>query len=277
MAGDQIVLYTSNGVIKDAFWGVYFTLGFDQKLNQEEDIVSKVRKETLTEKVTNSLVTSLGVTAVASYAAGPLGAILALLVNTLANDRYKIRVEETLNDIFKMLDEVSDKINQISDAQYKLINETLVTIHQTVEEEKLSFLKNAVRHTIDLESISHYEASIVSRVIRDISAREAKFLINNEFEGNKYNKICLDLEESHSKSTSNKKEGGKVTSTFVITFKPPAYVEDGVLHVSGKSEQMGLVNGLITLGLLIPTKITSSSQYYSYSPIVENINNLLKN
>ena len=234
-----------------------------------------VSKETLTEKVSGNLTTSLAVTAIGSITAGPLGAILGVLVNTLANGRYKQRVEGTLQELAVSFKELEKKIDSISDAQYKLINESLVTIHQTIEEEKLSYLKNSIYNAIALENITHHQASIISRIIRDISAREAKFLIERKFNNEEYASICLDLQAPPPQSTSHR-NGGKVTANIVIEFKSPIYVKNGVLHVSGGAEQIDLLNGLIALGLLIPSKITEGGQYYNYAPIVAMLRNLLE-
>lgn len=233
-----------------------------------------VKKETLIEKVASNLTTSLSVTAVASIAAGPLGAILATLVNTLANDRYKKRINETLQDIALLFDQLNEKVNNITDAQYKLINETLVTIHQTVEKEKLLYLKNTINNTIILDQVTHHEASIVSRVIRDISAKEAQFLVESKYKNNEYKGVCLDLQEPPKQSTSTR-NGNKITANLVITFRESIYVKHDVLHISGDSEQIELINGLISLGLLIPSKITADGQYYTFSPIVTTLRNLL--
>ena len=235
----------------------------------------EIKKETLTEKVASNLTTSLAVTAVASITAGPLGAVLGVLVNTLANGRYKKRVEETLQEIAILFDELDEKVNSISDAQYKLINETLVTIYQTVEAEKLSFLKNAVKNSVVFDNITHHEASIISRIIRDISAKEARFLIERKHNNEQYKRICLDLEQPPPESTATK-NGNKVNASFVITFKEPIYVKNTILHISGGAEEIDLLNGLIVLGLLIPSKITAGEQYYNFSPIVDKICNLLE-
>jgi hypothetical protein len=129
-----------------------------------------------------------------------------------------------------------------------------VTIHQTVEAEKLTFLRNTIKNTIDADQISHHEASIISRIIRDISGREADFLMQSNYNNEKYNSICLNLQAPPPKSTATKR-GDKSITAFTIKFTPRIYVADGVLHVSDDTKEAELVDGLITLGLLIPSKI----------------------
>lgn len=235
----------------------------------------EIKKETLIEKGSGNLATSLAVTGIGSITAGPLGAILGVLINTLANERYKKRIEETLQEIAVEFERLYQKINSISDSQYKLIYESLVTIHQTIEEEKLSYLKNSIYNAIVLDDITHHQASIISRIIRDISAKEAQFLIAREFNNEKYNSMCLDFQGSPQQSTSAG-QGRKVTATLVIEFKAPIYVKEEVLHISGGAEQIDLLNGLIALGLLILSNMTVGGQYYKYAPIVDKLRKLLE-
>lgn len=235
----------------------------------------EIKKETLIEKGSGNLATSLAVTAIGSITAGPLGAILGVLINTLANERYKKRIEGTLQEIAVEFERLHQKINSISDSQYKLIYESLVTIHQTIEEEKLSYLKNSIYNAIVLDDVTYHQASIISRIIRDISVKEAQFLIAREFNNEKYNSMCLDFQALPQQSISAG-QGNKVTTTLVIEFKAPIYVKDEVLHISGGAEQIDLLNGLIALGLLILSKMTAGGQYYWYAPIVDKLRKLLE-
>ncbi|MCB1797218.1 MAG: hypothetical protein KDJ70_22915, partial [Candidatus Competibacteraceae bacterium] len=112
-------------------------------------------------------------------------------------------------------------------------------------------------------------------IIRDISAKEAQFLIAREFNNEEYNSICLDLQAPPQQSTTTR-QGNKVTTSLVIEFKAPVYVKKSVLHISGGAEQIDLLNGLIALGLLIPSRITEGGQYYKYAPIVDKLRKLLE-
>ena len=139
------------------------------------------------EKVTSSLGSNLaaaaipaGLLAYSSDVPGVLvvaaAAMIPPLVASLPAQRQKQRVEQWQKDVTADLELLKGQIQQLTDEQYQLINEVVSTASQTVSAEKLSYLRAAVRNTISMKEVSSQEASLLGRIVRDISAQEAKFL-----------------------------------------------------------------------------------------------------
>jgi hypothetical protein len=70
-------------------------------------------------------------------------------------------------------------LRDLTDSQYKLINETILALLSTTNPEKLVFLRNAVSNSLTATDLKSHEAIYLARIIRDISAEEAAFLISN--------------------------------------------------------------------------------------------------
>lgn len=173
------------------------------------------------EKVTDCLPTVATLTLVGALSGNPLAALLPVLSSSLASGRQKKRVEEALTEINSVLTEHAIALRDISDAQYKLINEAILALLYTTNAEKLVYLRNAVRNSLDSSLIQAEEADVLSRVIRDISPAEADFLISS------FSYQRLQMGDA----------GGAADGVLVIP-------------VGGREEL--IVSGLISLGLLIP-------------------------
>ena len=133
--------------------------------------------KTSVERVSGSLATESTLTLIAAIAGGPLAPLLPVLAKSLAAGRQQRRVEATLIAIQQTLTEQSEALFRISDEQYKLINEAVLAVLQTTQQEKLDYLRNAIRNSLSVTNFSAHEAVAVSRIIRDISAEEAALLI----------------------------------------------------------------------------------------------------
>lgn len=191
------------------------------------------------EKFTGNLATQTAFTAVAVSSGTILAALLPLLNNTLANERFKKRVEKELNEINAILLEQQEHLSSLSDNQFKLINEIVLTTLQTVDEEKLQYLKNSVKNTIAGKNENLDNATQLSRILRDISSKEIVFLIKNR----EYKYITFD-------------ENTKAT-------------ED--LGLNPNSEDGVIATGLISLGLIIPGPDLWQGQKYIYSLLVKEL------
>jgi hypothetical protein len=134
-------------------------------------------KPTALERVAGSVVTEAGLTALGAIAGGALAPLLPVLAKSLASERQRKRVEATLIQIAATLQKHERAIQSLSDAQYKLINETVLALLQTTQEEKLSYLRAVVANTLSESELLPEEASILSRVVRDISVEEIRFLL----------------------------------------------------------------------------------------------------
>lgn len=203
---------------------------------------------TALEKITGNIGTEIATTLLAAFSGNPVTALLPVLTNTLASDRHKGRVEKSIKEISVLLDEHSDLLRNITDQQYKLINETVLSIFSSVDIAKLEYLKNIIRNTLDDDSIKSQEAELLSRVIRDMSAQKLRFLVENY----SYNRIQL----SNMKVVDSKND---------------------ILHVDPGSRDGLIVTGLISLGLLIPAEPTyDDSGLHRFSTVVAKLIALLR-
>ena len=190
------------------------------------------------EKVTGSLPAGIASNAVAIFGTSitPLAAFVPFLVQSLATGRHAKRVDQALKDINEILESQKDQINELSDVQYKLINEAITTTFQTVDEEKLSFLKAVVSNTARADRIEAEDVDYISRIIRDISVEEINFILNN-------------YQYKH------------------IFFGNEFEVEDALFIKNGSKEEI-IASGLINMGLLYSKVSTWDSVRFEFSPVV---------
>lgn len=172
------------------------------------------------ENIAGSIPSEAALTLVGVLSGNPLAALLPVLSNSLASGRQKKRVEAALADINSVLTIHANTLRNINDAQYKLINEVILTLLHTTSEEKLVYLRRAVRNSLEVSDMQAAEAAVLSRIIRDISAEEADFLISS------FSHQRLQLGNA----------GGTAEGVLVIPI--------------GGHEEL-VVSGLISLGLLI--------------------------
>ena len=184
------------------------------------------RKPTTLERVSGNLLTQSALTALAAVTGGPLAPLLPVLATSLAATRQQRRIEAELNAIQKLLAERPQAIENLSDEQYKLINETVLAVLQTTQAEKLKLLRNAIQNSLTLEGMQSREAVMLSRIIRDMSTEEADFLLRTfQYEGIQILDAAADFE-----------------------------TVDGLLNLSRASNDALNVSGLLSLGLLTPAE-----------------------
>ena len=209
---------------------------------------SHLKPPTDLETVTGHTGTEAALTLVGALSGTPLAALLPVLSNSLASARQRQRVENALREIDATLNEHSEVLRNLSDSGYKLLNEAILALLYTTSPEKFQYLRRAVQNSLTLSNVQPQEAIVLSRVIRDISADEASFLIANfRFER-------VQLWPLHPKDDKNK-----------------------VLAVPPESRDGLVVTGLISLGLLSGTgPIVADIGRYSFSPIVAKLLVLLR-
>ena len=204
--------------------------------------VSMKEKESNLEKAAGSLTASTLMTVISACSGMPVSSLLSPLTDSLAGDRYKERIKKEIKIINTELEKHKDMIKNLSDAQYKLINETTLTIFQTVDENKLEYLRNTIFNCLHRSDITHTDSYILSRIIRDISVDELRYILSKGF---------CDL-------------------TFSSL--------DGTNAIDPESEEGELVTGLISLGLIVPKGSTIDEiGIYIFSPIVVDLLDLVKN
>ena len=211
--------------------------------------MSQPKLSSIVESVSGNIITESALTVLAAISGGPLAALLPVLATSLANGRQKKRVEKALIDINLVLEKHAIEIRDLTDEQYKIINETVLTLLQTTHFEKLKYLRAVIENTILMQNIQPQEAAILSRVVRDISAEEAAFVINNfSFEG-----------------------------FHLIATSPEQQFADNILRINPASRDALKVSGLLSLGLLSPAEPTyDAPNVLRFSGIVAKLIVLLK-
>lgn len=177
------------------------------------------QKSTL-ESLAGSLPTALAVAYAGALAGGLLMPLLPVLTNALAAERQRQRVEKALQQITDILANQASRLNDISDNQYKLVNETILTLLQTIDQEKIELLRTAVENTVFSPDISSQDTYFLSRLVRDISVQEVRFIQRN-FQNEKISLVVKPM------------NGG-----------------EGVLSIQIQSEDGRIAAGLVSLGVL---------------------------
>lgn len=116
-------------------------------------------------------------TVIAAHVGGPLVALLPVLSNSLAARRQQARVEIALSDIQQVLAGQEAKIHELSDEQYKIINEAVLALLNTTQNEKLAYLRRVVQNALTYRDMDPRESVLLSRIVRDISSQETDFLL----------------------------------------------------------------------------------------------------
>lgn len=203
------------------------------------------------ERIATSLPVNASANAIAAFGATvtPLAAFVPFLVQSLASGRQTARLERMFAELNEIIQEHSDRIRILTDDQYKLISEAIAAAFYTINEQKLELLKDAVKATINSPDVAVSAADALSRVIRDISADEAKFIISNFH----HSKVLIDREIAE--------DDPNRTSQLIIR---PGTTEES------------LVSGLISLGLLYTKSSSWDAQMYEWSPLVSKLIVLLQ-
>lgn len=202
-----------------------------------------MEKQSGLEKLSGSIATQGALTTLAacvSLAADPvvtpLVSLLPVLANSLAAGRHKERVEKAISEIEVKLRAHEEVLRSLSDDQFKLLNEIVLAVLQTTENEKLAYLQQAIDNGLSVGVDVGYSVQL-SRMLRDIAAAELKFLIDNF----QYERIIFDVN--------------------------PDSVEE--LRVNRGETQEIAVTGLIALGLIVPAGSTiDDTGKYRFSPLV---------
>lgn len=199
------------------------------------------------ETVAGSTATEAALTVVGALAGGPIAPLLPVLAKSLASGRQHSRVVAALASIDQTLKDHSSQLAGLTDEQYKLVNETILAVLHTTSEQKLSYLRIAVRNALALNDLLPQESVVLGRIVRDISGEEAAFLLAN-FE---YERVQL--------------------------AKTSGPHEQRVLTVDPDSRAGLVAVGLISLGLLAPAEPTfDDSGLLRFSSIVATLMVLLR-
>ena len=113
----------------------------------------------------------------AAVAGGLLAPLLPVLAKSLAATRQQQRVQAELAEIRSLLEKNETAVVALTDQQYKLVNEAVLALLHTTEAAKMRYLRSVVRNALNVTIIDDREAIVLSRIVRDISAQEAGFLV----------------------------------------------------------------------------------------------------
>ena len=206
-----------------------------------------LKQPSLLETVAGSTAAEAALTVVGALASGPLAPLLPVLSKSLASGRQHARVVAALASIDQTLKNHSSRLADLTDEQYKLVNETVLAVLHTTSDQKLAYLRNAVCNALALNELLPQESVVLGRIVRDVSAEEAAFLLAN-FE---YDRVQL------AKAAGSHKQR-------VLTIDPDS--SQGLVAV-----------GLISLGLLAPAEPTyDDSGLLRFSSIVAKLLVLLR-
>ena len=198
------------------------------------------------EKVTGNLLTKSSLAVLTTITGTPLTALLPILADTLASNRHSERIEDALEKIDLILRMHAQRLNELTDPQYKLLNEVILTVLQTTEEDKIEYLRNVIIFGLDADGLSHTEATQISRVLRDLTVGEIDYMVKNQ------------------------------SKTIMIGPLNEESTPADMIVVERESKEMVYVSGLMALGLLISAG--SSLDYmggYTFTPFCDRLVNAI--
>ncbi|MCS6192134.1 hypothetical protein [Shewanella baltica] len=204
-----------------------------------------MEEKTYLEKICGNMGTVMATTLVAASSGIFLAPLLPVLTASIASSRAEKRVENALEDLNIRLSMYEEQILSMSDNQYKLIGEIVSSIMQCTSEPKIELLKNAAVGCLHETQVEDHEASVLSRILRDITVLEYKFLI-----------------------TLSKCSEIVVRSSPLKNFK----LREGMVEFQPKSLEANLLNNLERLNLL-HTVISGFGVdiYFEFSPVTHKL------
>lgn len=209
-----------------------------------------MEKETVLESISSHIVTKTiaNTVALVGATATPLAAFVPFLVDALASGRQGKRLDAMFSELTALITQHSDQIKEISDDQYKVINEAVSAAFYTIDQRKLDILKNAAAKAFTKADAVANVSDALSRVLRDISSAEAAFVVQNF----RFGLIVISNEEI-----------GDVGDLKTLAILP-------------NSEEEIILSGLINLGLVYARTSRYGLIGFEWSPLVVKLLILLK-
>lgn len=153
------------------------------------------------EKFFGSLAVTAGGTllAASSFASGSLFApLLPVFTSSLATASQQKRLDKAINEIEALLASHQEKIDGLTDSQLQLIGDSSMVMFQTFSDDKIDLLRNSIINTVFERDIAEHESIVLSRVLRDLSCWEFKFLVSMT-----EHKTSLVMDEQYDKEESD--------------------------------------------------------------------------
>lgn len=197
-------------------------------------------KPTALEKITSSLPIKGAANAVGVFGATitPLAAFVPFLVESLASGRHANRLEGMFQELQALTERNAEQIKNLSDDQYKVVNEAISAAFYTISQEKIGLLKTAATNALLHPNIVADISDSLSRAIRDISAAEAAFMVRS------------------------------FGYELIIVAKTPFDIpQTNVLTITPHSDEEVILSGLINLGLLYSKTPRFDIVAFEWSPL----------
>ena len=239
-----------------------------------------MEKKSKLESLTSSWPITLAATGIGACG-GVIGAFLPFLTGSLAQRRHIERIEKAIREIEEYINKHELKIKELTDSQYKIIGEAINCMLSTVNEEKIDYLKRAIKNSLrdEIDFELGYEAEVLTRILRDISAKEAEFIFNRKHEGSQFSRIALysykrepDTNNTKTKSTST----GSVISLAITYVSSKSGVSGDCLYVSRvDNETVEFVNRLLFLGILRKSDEIKNNEIYLFTVVADKLKKLL--
>jgi len=209
----------------------------------------KNNRATFLEKVTANIATTGTATLIAASSGAFVAPLLPVLTSALASGRYRKRVEEELLFLNSAFEKQEEKLKNISDSQFKLINDSISAIFHNVDEKKLEYLRNAAINAVSAELIESHESIMISRVLRDISTYEIIFLSE-----------IIDY-----------------TEIIILSEPDPSKTQDDKLYLDIEDDRVTTLSGLVNLGLVVVVASGfGGTMNYHISTFAEKVLNLVQ-
>lgn len=199
------------------------------------------------ERVAGGLPVAAAAGALAAFAGTPLAALLPVLAQTLAAGRQQARISQALQAINQDLEALRARLDELTDQQYQVLSSAVGAVFETIDARKLEYLRRVARNALGADHMATQEAVALGRMIRDISADEAAFLLAH------------------------------FGQSYIHVDTTPAMFAEGVVEVRPESQEALIVHGLHLLGLLQNVdSIYEGTNGFSFSRIAAKLIVLLR-
>ncbi len=198
------------------------------------------------EKIASNLLVQGAATTVGILGANitPLAAFVPFLVDSLASGRQSKRLEAMLGELQLLTEQNAEKLKDMTDDQYKVVNEAISAAFYTIDLEKIELLKRAASNAFMNPDAVEELSDSLSRIIRDISAAEVAFI-------------------------------ARIFGYENIVVREDAEGMENTLAIKPHSTEEILLSGLINLGLLYSKTTRWDTVSFEWSPLVSKLIRLL--
>ncbi len=206
-------------------------------MTQDKSTSSNLPTPTMVERISGSVVTETALTLGAALAAaavvGTTGALMVPILPVLAKypaaERSKKRVEQALTEISADVERLSEELSKITDPNYRVLNEVILAVFQTTDEEKIKLLKTAVQNAVIGDALTVNESYALPRVLRDISPAEVRF-IAQKFS---YQRLQITEHGDHSDAEVFRTPPGSMDATLITGLSTLGLLEPGPTTYGG--------------------------------------------